>query len=118
VSRYHLHARALEGPLEAPRRDEVRVSQTDDAEDAEVWAHDQVAEGFTVWVYDHGHPARVTGASDYRLIAQYRPAAGGKPGTGPARIPRIPRPAQPVPPDPTTAPHAGAVEQLRSVHRR
>jgi hypothetical protein len=117
VSRYHLHARALEGPLQAPLRDEVHVTQTDDADEAESWAHTQVDEGFTVWVYDHGHHVRVSGASDYRLIAHYRPATDSAPRSGPGRIPRLPRAVR-GPRDPAPAPHAGAVEQLRSVHRR
>ncbi len=118
MSRYHLHARALEGPLQAPRRDEVRVTQTDDADEAETWAHGQVDNGFTVWVYDHGHQVRVTGASDYRLIAHYRPPTGATPSSGPARIPRMPPAARRPSRDPTPAPHSGAVEQLRSAHRR
>jgi hypothetical protein len=118
VSRYHLHARALEGPLRAPRRDEVRVTQTDDADEAETWAHDQADDGFSVWVYDHGHQVRVAGASDYRLIAHYRPASGATPASDPARIPRMPRAARRPSRDPTPTPPPGAVEQLRSAHRR
>ena len=118
MSRFHLHARALEGPLQAPRRDELRVTQTDDADEAEAWARSQADAGFSVWVYDHGHQVRVTGASDYRLIAHYRPTAGTTPDSGPARIPRMPRAARRPSRDPTLAPHSGAVEQLRSAHRR
>jgi hypothetical protein len=118
VSRYHLHARALEGPLQRPLRDEVRVAQADDPDEAETWAHRHVDEGFSVWVYDHGHSTRLTGASDYRLIAHYRPAGDGTPGAAPARIPRTPRAARRATRDPTPAPHAQAVEQLRSAHRR
>jgi hypothetical protein len=81
VSLYHLHARALEGPLDAPLRDEVRVSQTDDADVAESWTHDQLDQGFTVWVYDHGRSSRLIGASDFRLIAHYRPKAARPPLT-------------------------------------
>jgi hypothetical protein len=118
VSRFHLHARALEGPLQAPRRDEVRVAQADDPDEAEAWAHRYVDEGFTVWVYDHGTPARLRGASDYRLVAHYRPAGDTGPGAAPGRIPRTPRAVHRAPRDPTPAPHATAVEQLRAAHRR
>jgi hypothetical protein len=90
VSRFHLHARALEGPLQAPLRDEVRVAQADDPDEAEAWAHRYVDEGFTVWVYDHGTPARLRGASDYRLVAHYRPAGDTAPSAAPGRIPRTP----------------------------
>jgi hypothetical protein len=81
VSLYHLHARALEGPLDAPLRDEVRVSQTDDADEAESWTGCQLDEGFTVWIYDHGRSSRLIGASDFRLIAHYRPTAARPPLT-------------------------------------
>ena len=81
MSLYHLHARALEGPLDAPVRDEVRVSQTDDADEAERWAHLQLDEGFTVWAYDHGRSSRLVGASDFRLIGHYRPRAARPPLT-------------------------------------
>ena len=118
MSRYHVHARALEGPLQAPQRDEVRVDQFDDADTAEEWAHRKVAEGFSVWVYDHGHPTRLTGASDYRLIAHYRADGAGAPGSAPGRIPRTPRAARRATRDPTPPPHSTAVEQLRSAHRR
>ncbi len=74
MSVYHLHARALEGPLGAPRRDEVRAAQTDDAAEAESWARARLHDGFTVWIYDHGPGARLAGASDHRLIARYRPS--------------------------------------------
>jgi hypothetical protein len=92
VSLYHLHARALEGPLDAPRRDEVRVWQTDDVDEAESWTRRQVTAGFTVWVYDHGRSTRLVGASDFRLIAHYRPRS--------ARPPLTRRPA----PDPHRGP--------------
>jgi hypothetical protein len=119
VSRYHLHARALEGPLQAPRRDEVRVAAADDPDEAETWARRRVAEGFTVWVYDHGHPNRVSGACDYRLIAHYRRTGDAAVGAAPARIPRTPRPVrQAAPRDPAPVPHAQAVQQLRAAHRR
>ncbi|WP_214405698.1 hypothetical protein [Pseudonocardia lacus] len=81
MSLYHLHARALEGPLDAPRRDEVRVSQTDDADEADRWTRSQLDEGFTVWVYDHGRRSRLIGASDFRLIGHYRPRAARPPLT-------------------------------------
>lgn len=77
MSLYHLHARAIEGPLGALRRDEVRAWHTDEVAEAEAWIHRQLAEGFTVWVYDHGHSARLIGASDWRLIGHYRPRADG-----------------------------------------
>jgi hypothetical protein len=118
VSRYHLHARALEGPLQAPRRDEVRVAQADDPDEAEAWAHRRVDEGFTVWVYDHGSPSRLSGASDYRLIAHYRPDGAGAPSAAPGRIPRAPHAGRRATRDPTPALHAQAVEQLRAAHRR
>ena len=77
MSVYHLHARAVEGPLDALRRDEVRTAQTDDAAEAESWARAQLRDGFTVWIYDHGHGPRLSGASDHRLIGRYRPAPPG-----------------------------------------
>lgn len=75
MSTYHLHARLFEGPLAAPRRDERRVSETDSRTEADAWARAQVAEGFTVWIYDHGRVPGIAGASDFRTVAHLQPAS-------------------------------------------
>ncbi len=74
MSTYHLHARLLVGPIQAPLRDEARVSGADTLAEAQQWSRERVAEGFTVWIYDHGHVATVPGASDLRRIAFTRPS--------------------------------------------
>ncbi len=74
MSIYHLHARLLQGPLSAPVRNERRVSETDSWDNAQAWAREQLAHGFTVWIYDHGHVTQIAGASDYRTIALLQPA--------------------------------------------
>lgn len=73
MSTYHLHARILVGTVAAPERDEVRLSEADSWDDAQGWAREQLAAGFTVWIYDHGHVTPIAGASDYRTVAHLRP---------------------------------------------
>ncbi|MGI9003112.1 MAG: hypothetical protein ACR2GH_15885 [Pseudonocardia sp.] len=79
MSTYHLKARILVGPLSARERDEVRLHETDNWEYAQTWLRKQLADGFTAWIYDHGHVPRVHGASDYRVIAHERPATTSRP---------------------------------------
>jgi hypothetical protein len=73
MSTYHLHARLRTGPLAAPERDELRVCETDSWDDAQSWAREQLAQGFTVWIYDHGRVTPIAGASDYRVVAHMQP---------------------------------------------
>lgn len=75
MSTYHLHAHILVGPLAAADRDEVCISETDSWDDARTWSREQLADGFTVWIYDHGHFPLISGASDYRVIAHERPVS-------------------------------------------
>ncbi len=87
LSIYHLHARLFEGPLAAPTRDERREAETDNWNEARSWAFNQIGGGFTVWVYDHGHSAPLSNASDLRVIAY------AQPGTAATGLERLPRPS-------------------------
>lgn len=107
MSTYHLHARLLEGPLAAPERDEVRVSETDSWDDAQAWARAQLVHGFTVWIYDHGHVTPIAGACDYRMIAHSQPTRTAS--TRPTLLPRR------RPPRETTAPRANRPPDPRRV---
>ncbi|OLT13644.1 hypothetical protein BJF78_21695 [Pseudonocardia sp. CNS-139] len=73
MSAFHLEARLFVGPLSAPERDEWRHAGADSWAEAERWVEQQVAAGFTVWVYDHGRPSPIPSASDLRLVAHARP---------------------------------------------
>ena len=68
MSTYHLQARLLVGPLSRPERDETRTSAGDDLDELLAVSRALSAQGFTVWIYDHGHPAPLPGASDYRTV--------------------------------------------------
>lgn len=91
MSTYHLHARLVEGSPKASVRDEARVSETDSWDDAQAWVTEQLADGFTAWIYDHGHTPAVDGASDFRLVARSQPiwtrAASTRPASTPWRRP-------------------------------
>jgi len=96
VSTYHLHARIMVGPPSALERNEARRDETDSWEYAQTWFREQLAEGFTVWIYDHGHVPIVAGASDYRVIAHERPAtttppSQQTPSPRPRRSPEAPQ---------------------------
>jgi hypothetical protein len=73
MSRYHLQARLLEGPLRAPTRNESRADESDDLAEVEKTARGLAARGFTVWIYDHGNTAVCSGGSDYRTVLKYSP---------------------------------------------
>ncbi len=83
VSTYRLHARRLSGPLSCPVRDETRTAQDDDRTALTCSARDLCAEGFSVWIYDHGHETPLVGASDLRTIARYTPAGAARRPAGP-----------------------------------
>jgi hypothetical protein len=104
VSIYHLHARLLTGPFAAPERDELRVWETDSWDDAQGWAREQLAHGFTVWIYDHGHVTPIAGASDYRVVAHVQPTRIASTRTASPtrrrRDPQTPRTPSQQPPDP------------------
>ncbi|WP_169736808.1 hypothetical protein [Pseudonocardia spinosispora] len=73
MSAYHLHARLHEGPLGRPVRNELQMHNTDDLAEVELTAKALASDGFTVWIYDHGHGDVCAGASDYRLILLFTP---------------------------------------------
>lgn len=73
MSRYHLHARLHEGPLSAPSRSELQLMETDALAEIQGSAKALAADGFTVWVYDHGNPVVSAGCSNYRTILMYHP---------------------------------------------
>ncbi len=97
MSTYHLKARIMVGPPAALERDEVRLHETDSWDDAQTWFRQQLADGFTVWIYDHGHVPLVHGASDYRAIAHERPATKPHPHQTPSPRPRRSPGAHPTP---------------------
>jgi N6-adenosine-specific RNA methylase IME4 len=53
VSTYHLHARLLEGGLQAPTRDEVQSHESEDREEIVAIADRLSGRGFWVHVYVH-----------------------------------------------------------------
>lgn len=73
MTTYHVHARLLRGPLSAPLCNEVRVAETESLSAAEDWCRAHVADGFTVWIFDHGHTDVLVGASNLRRIGYDRP---------------------------------------------
>lgn len=75
MSTYHLQARLFEGSLAAPTRNELLSHETDDWENAVTCAHELTDRGFVVWVYDHGRRPQLAFASDYRVVAEFSPAA-------------------------------------------
>lgn len=73
MSLYHLQARVHEGPLGDPSRSELRIGEADDLGEMVKLAKTLVADGFTVWIYDHGNTAVCAGGSDYETVLRYEP---------------------------------------------
>lgn len=71
MSLYHLHARLLEGPLDASTRNELLSEETDDWCEVLALADELAARGFAVWVYDHGRRSPFPTASDFRVVAEF-----------------------------------------------
>lgn len=77
MSTYHLHARRILGPLCSPVSDDRRAFEDDNYEQLTSLARRFCSEGFTVWIYDHGHPSPLAGASDLRTITRLSPRRDG-----------------------------------------
>ncbi len=92
MSTYHLQARLLTGPLHPPTRNELRTAESDNWDELSTIADQLVADGFTVWLFDHGTRTTISGASDYRLITHLRPKPSAPqvkvPATSPHSTPR------------------------------
>jgi hypothetical protein len=74
VSVYHLHARLHEGALGDPgARYLFESHDSDDLGEITTAAKEFAARRFTVVIYDHGHPAALPSASNYRQVAKYWP---------------------------------------------
>lgn len=72
MSRYHLRARLVRGPLAAPERDETREEASDRLSELLALAGTLSEEGFTVWIFVHGL-ARLPGASDLVVQSRFEP---------------------------------------------
>lgn len=71
MSAYHVHARLLEGTLDAPTRNELQSTESDDRDEIMRFARELTSRGFDVWVYEHDHVAGPNGhRAPYRVIAQ------------------------------------------------
>jgi hypothetical protein len=82
MSVYHLHARLIEGPLAKLERDELRSAETDDQQEIVILAKALVAQGFTVWIYEHGPAPQIPTASDLTVVAHLRPEPGQRRARG------------------------------------
>ena len=76
MSRYHLQARAFEGPLAQPARDEVRLAESRDRPHLEAMGRALVDDGFTVWIFEHGERS-LPGCSDLRMVLTLHPEPVG-----------------------------------------
>ncbi len=68
-----MHARLHRGPLGQPQRNDLRTQDADDLTEVEQTAKELAADGYTVWIYDHGNAAVSPGGSNYRTILKYTP---------------------------------------------
>lgn len=76
---YRLDGRRLEGPLDAPTRNDSVTTESDDWASLKQRADALVRQGYTIWLYDHGRLPALAGTSDLRVIEQVAPWGSADP---------------------------------------